>query len=161
MSRKRCIRKVWAKVNPIEHAMQGAAITSRQDMDKLLLRETAALDAIVKGQGGLKEWHDLCAVNNLAQTLAQKGVGHEVLEPARKAETALIDAATRFQRTGRMGFTGEGIQAMREIIEWHDLQRASIPRSQYEEAIRLTVARVKSGYATIDLDATIGKPVTA
>jgi len=41
------------------------------------------------------------------------------------------------------------------------LQRASIPRSQYESAIRLTVARVKSGYATIDLDATIGKPVAA
>ena len=30
MSRKRCIRKVWAKVNPIEYAIAGAAITSRR-----------------------------------------------------------------------------------------------------------------------------------
>jgi hypothetical protein len=161
MSRKRTVRRVWALVNPIQYAMAGASITPRKDMDALLLREIAALDAITHGRGGLKEWHDLCAVNNLTQTLAQQGVGPEALEPAHKAETALIDAAARFQRTGRMGFTGEGLQAIRDVIEWHDLQRSSIPRSQYESAIRLTVARVKSGYATIDLDATIGKPVTA
>ena len=120
-----------------------------------------ALDAIVKGAGTLKHWQDLAAMNNLTQTLAGQGVGYEAMEAAHRAEAALIDAAARFQRTGRMGLTGEGIQAIRDVLEFHDLQRSSISRSQYERAIQLTIARVKSGYATVDLDATIGKAQAA
>lgn len=91
-------------------------------------------------------------------TLAGQGVGPEALEAAQKAEAALIDAAARFQNTGKMGFTGPAIQAIRDVIEFHDLQRSSISRSEYEKAIQLTLARIRSGYATIDLDKTLGKP---
>lgn len=161
MSRKRCIRKVWIKTNPIEHAIQGAAITSRKDLDQLLIRELSSLDAFTTGCATIKHWHDLAAVNNLAQTLAGKGIGIEVMEVAHRAETALIDAADRFQRTGKFGLTGEGIKAIRELIDYHDLQRSSISRAEYERAIALTVARVKSGHATIDLDKTLGKPFPA
>lgn len=157
MSRKRCIRKVWAKVDPVAHAIAGARVTSREDMDQLQMREMNALDAIVKGAGTLKHWQDLAALNNLTQTLAGQGVGYEAMEAAHRAETALIDAADRFQRTGRMGLNGEGIKAIRDVLEFHDLQRSSISRSQYERAIQLTIARVKSGYATVDLEATLGK----
>lgn len=45
---------------------------------------------------------------------------------------------------------------MRNVIEFHDLQRSSINRSRYEKAIRLTAARVKSGYATVDLGELVG-----
>lgn len=161
MSRKKCKRKVWALVNPIEFAVSGAAIAPRKDLDQLLLREIGALDAIVKGHGGLKEWQDLAALNNLTMTLAGQGVGPEALEAAQKAEAALIDAAARFQKTARMGFTGPAIQAIRDVIEFHDLQRSSISRAEYERAIQLTLARIRSGYATIDLDKTLGKPFPA
>jgi hypothetical protein len=158
MSRKKCRRKVWALVNPIEFAVSGAAIAPRKDLDQLLMREIGALDAIVRGHGTLKEWQDLAALNNLTMTLAGQGVGPEALEAAQKAEAALIDAAARFQSTGRMGFTGPAIQAIRDVIEFHDLQRSSISRSDYEKAIQLTIARIRSGHATIDLDKTLGKP---
>jgi hypothetical protein len=95
-------------------------------------------------------------VNNLTQTLAGMGVGYEAMPDAHKAEAGLIEAAERFQRTGKMGLSGPAIQALRDVIEWHSLQRSSIPRSQYEQAIRLTGARIKSGHATIDLAKTIG-----
>jgi len=158
MSRKRCIRKVWAKTNPIEHAISGAAIAPRKDLDQLLMRELSSLDAFTSGCATLKHWQDLAAVNNLAQTIAGQGVGPEVMEVAHRAEAALIDAAGRFQRTGRMGLTGEGLKNLRELIEMHDLQRSSISRAEYERAIQLTIARIRSGYATIDLDKMIGKP---
>lgn len=161
MSRKRCIRKVWLKTNPIEHAIQGAAITSRKDLDEVLIRELSSLDAFTTGCATMKHWQDLAAVNNLAQTLAEKGVGTEVAEVASRAEAALIDAAARFQRTGKFGLTGEGIKAIRELIELHDLQRSSISRAEYERAIALTVARLKSGHSTVDLDKTLGKPFPA
>lgn len=161
MSRKRCIRKVWIKTNPIEHAIQGAAITSRKDLDEVLIRELSSLDAFTTGCATMKHWQDLAAVNNLAQTLAEKGVGTEVEEVASRAEAALIDAAARFQRTGKFGLTGEGIKAIRELIELHDLQRSSISRAEYERAIALTVARLKSGHSTVDLDKILGKPFPA
>lgn len=156
--RKKCKRKVWALVNPLAHAIEGAAIAPRKDLDQLLIRELSSLDAFTSGHATLKHWQDLAAVNNLAKTLAGQGVGPEVMEVAHKAEAALIDAAARFQRTGKMGLTGEGIQHIRELIEMHDLQRSSISRSEYEKAIQLTLARIRSGYATVDLDKTLGKP---
>jgi len=161
MSRKKCKRKVWTLVNPILHAVAGAAISPRSDLDQLLIRELSSLDAFTTGCATLKHWQDLAAVNNLAQTLAGKGIGIEVMEVAHRAETALTDAADRFQRTGKFGLTGEGIKAIRELIELHDLQRSSISRAEYERAIALTVARLKSGHSTVDLDKVLGKPLPA
>lgn len=88
---------------------------------------------------------------NLCETLAHEGVGPEALEPCAKAQDALIDAARRFTKTQKMGLTGPGLQALRDVIEWHDLQRSSISRSQYERVIKLTVDRVKSGYRVVDV----------
>jgi hypothetical protein len=157
MSRKRCIRKVWALVNPIAHAMHGASVTPPEKMDQLHMRELASLDALTQGLGRMAEWSDMVNVNNLAQTLAGMGVGRaEVMPVCHAAEAVLIEAAERYQRTKRMGLSGHGIQTLRDVIEYHQLQRSSIPRSQYEEAIRLTEARIRSGHATIDLEKTIG-----
>lgn len=151
MTRKRTARRVWQKVNPIEHAIAGAFVTSRADLDKLLLREMLALNDMTRGRASLQQWHDLANVVNLCETLAHEGVGAEALQSCADAQNALIDAARRFQSTQRMGLSGPGITAMRDVIEFHDLQHSSISRSRYEQAIRLTAARVKSGYATVDL----------
>jgi hypothetical protein len=151
LSRKRTVRRVWDKVNPIEHAMKGAAITPRADLDRLLARELSALEEFTHGRAGMAQWHDLANVVNLCETLAHQRVGAEALEACRRGQDALIEAAQRFLASRRMGLSGPGIQALRDCIEYHDLQRASIPRSQYEAAIRLTAARVKSGFGTVDL----------
>lgn len=152
MSRKRCVRRVWALFNPIQYAIEGASISSRKSLDSLLTRELQAVDAFTHGRAGLNDWEDIVAMNNLAETLANQGIGPEALPHVRIAETALVEAAARFEKIGRMGLSGPGIQAIREVVEYHDLQRASIPRSQYEEAIRLTLAHVKNGHRTIDIN---------
>ncbi len=33
-------RKVWALINPVEHAIRGACITPQHELDKLRLRES-------------------------------------------------------------------------------------------------------------------------
>ena len=144
--RKKCRRKVWALLNPIQHAIDGAGITPRETLNTLLIRELASLDAFTKGSARMAEWSDMVNVNNLAQTLAGMGVGREALQDCHDAEQALIDAAGRFERTGKMGLTGPAIKAMRDMLEYHDLQRQSVPRSKYEEAIRLVTAQVRSGH---------------
>lgn len=45
MTRKHCRRKVYPLVNPIARAMEGAAITPDNLLDKLRLQELSAIDA--------------------------------------------------------------------------------------------------------------------
>ena len=144
-------RKIWALVNPILHAIEGASVTPREKLDQLLLRELAALDAFTRGQAGIQEWQDLAALNNLAQTLAKTGCGIEAMPQCLAAQDALLESARRAEKTGRFGLSGPGIVSLRNVIEWHDLQRSSIDRSTYEKAIALTAARVKSGYNVVEL----------
>jgi hypothetical protein len=157
--RKKCRRKVWVKLNPIQHAIEGAGITPREMLNRLLMRELASLDAFTAGRARMDEWSDMVSVVSLAQELAGMEVGREALQDCHDAEQALNEAYRRYQETERMGLSGPGITALRNVIEWHDLQRASIPRSQYEEALRSAEARIKSGHATIDLEKTLGKAV--
>lgn len=160
--KKRCKRKVWSLVNPISHAIEGAAISDRKLLDSLLLRELDAVNNFANGSADLDDWNALCSMNNIAETLAETGVGAEALAACKAVEAALIDAAERYQRIGKMGLTGLGLKAVKDCVEYHDLQRSSIPRSQYEKAIKLTKDRVRSSHvAVVDLWKTLGEPVAA
>ena len=46
--RKRVKRQVWALINPLVHALEGATIAPRDKLDKLRLTEYSALDSITK-----------------------------------------------------------------------------------------------------------------
>ena len=142
--RKKTRRKVWNLIDPITHAIVGAAITQREKLDKLRLLEYSALDAITKGSGTVQDWRTLVDVLNLAETMARGGIGVEVLSVCEKAQESLHKAAMRYQETMRMGLDGEGIKAIRDLIEYADLQQSSISRSEFERYIQKTKDYIKS-----------------
>jgi hypothetical protein len=142
--RKQVKRKIWALIDPIQHGIIGAAITQRDKLDKLRVMEYSALDAITKGMGTIQDWHTLTEVLNLSETMARGGIGPEVLPVCETAQKALHEAALRFQKTGKLGLTGEGIQAVRELIAFADLQQSSISRSEFERYIQKTRDYLKS-----------------
>jgi hypothetical protein len=143
--RKKVKRKVWALIDPLTHAITGAAITQRSKLDKLRMLEYSALDAITKGQGTIHDWRTLVDVLNLSETMARNGIGKdEVLPVCEKAQKALHEAAMRFQSTKRMGLSGEGIQSIRDLIQYADLQQSSISRSEFERYIQKTKNYIKS-----------------
>jgi hypothetical protein len=143
--RKQTKRKVWALIDPLKHAMQGASITQRDKLDKLRLLEYSALEAMTKGQGTIHDWRTLVDVLNLSETMARNGIGKdEVMPVCEKAQKALHDAAIRYQKTYRMGLSGEGIQSVRDLIQYADLQQSSIARSEFEKYIQKTKDYIKS-----------------
>lgn len=73
--RKRTRRKVWSVVNPVMHAIEGAALIPQKELDALRLRELAALEAFRVGKAGLEEWHDITAYMKLCEVLAEDGGG--------------------------------------------------------------------------------------
>lgn len=144
MTKKRTKRKIWALLDPIQHALIGAAITPRKTLDKLRFLEYSALDAITKGKGTIQDWRTLVDVLNLSEVMAKGGVGPEVLPICEKAQEALHKAAMRYQSTLQMGLDGVGIQAVRELLEYADLQQASISRAEFEQYVKKTRDYIKS-----------------
>lgn len=144
MSRKKCKRKVWKLVNPIQHAIDGARITTDDLLDQLRIRELAAIESFRKGEAGLQEWADLTGTLNVCEAMARGGIGPEALDACKVAEQALIDAGIHYEDTKRMVMSGPGLQALRDLYEYHDLQRQSISRSEYEKWIRTAENRTRS-----------------
>jgi hypothetical protein len=142
--RKRTKRKMWNLIDPIQHAVIGAAITPRQTLNKLRVLEYSALDAITRGKGTVQDWRTLVDVLNLSEVMAKGGIGPEVLPVCAKAQESLHKAAMRYQETMRMGLDGVGIQAIRELIEYADLQQGSITRSEFERYVMKTKNYIKS-----------------
>jgi hypothetical protein len=109
------------------------------------LTEYAALEAITKGNGTVQDWRTLVDVLNLSEMFARNGVGKdEVLPVCDKAQDALHKAAIRYQETMKMGLDGVGIQAIRDLIEYADLQQASVTRSEFEKYVKKTQNYIRS-----------------
>jgi hypothetical protein len=145
MSRKRCKRKVWpTNINPIAHAIAGAAIPDSGALDKLRLCELSAIDNMVNGRATTEDWRWLADVVNIAETMGKAGIGPEVLPYCEASQQALLEAAERYQKTGKMGLSGIGLTSIKEMWEYHDLQRTSVARSEYEKMIRKTANYIKA-----------------
>lgn len=148
--RKHAKRKVWGLVNPIAHAIAGAAITDTADLDKLRLRELSAIEAFRTGKAGKQEWLDIADMLNICETLATEGIGPEAQEPCQKAQEALQAAHARYFGKGQtLTLTGPELQALRDAYEFHDLQRQSVSRSRYEQAIQKTANRIRSAHPSL------------
>ena len=142
--KKQTKRKIWELIDPVRHAILGAGITQDHLLDKLRLTELTSLDAMTKGLGTLQDWRELTDMMNIAEVMALEGIGPEVLPYCKQAQDALEQAALRYQRTFSMGLSGTGIKALREVFEYHDLQRKSVSRSVYEKMIIKTKQRIQS-----------------
>ena len=143
--RKRCRRRVWSTdINPIAHAIAGACVPDVGSLNELRLGEVRSLELMKTGEAGVQEWQILCDMMNIAETMGRNGIGPEVLEHCEIANEALHRAAKRYEATKKMGLSGEGLKALGDIMEYHDLQRTSVSRSKYEQMIEKTKNYLKS-----------------
>jgi len=142
--RKKCRRKIWAKVNPIEYAITGAAITAEDKLDVLRLGELSAIDSMIKGNATTNDWRILVDMLNIAEIMAINGIGIEVLEVCEIVQKEMEAAAHRYEKTRKMGLSGTGIRYIKELYELHDLQRTSISRAEFERMIDKTINYIRS-----------------
>jgi hypothetical protein len=146
MSRKKCRRKHYRLVNPIEMAIFGAAVTDKSIVDHIRLRNLSAIDAFAKGVATPDDWRTVADYLNVAETMAKGGIGPEVLEPCQAVQEALGEAHRRYKECGRLGLSGPEIQALRELHEFHDLQIQSVTRGEFEQWIERTANRIRSAH---------------
>ena len=143
--KKHCKRKVRpVAVNPIELAIAGARLVDQKALNYLRQRELSSLESITKGKGTRQDWQELADVMNITQMMALHGIGPEALECCDLASVALVEAKERFDQTGKMGLSGIGLAAIRDVLEYAQLQQSSIARSKFEEMIDKTLNHLKS-----------------
>lgn len=102
------------------------------------------MQAFRNGVATKQDWYNINAVVRFAESMSEAGIGPEVLVHCKIAEMHLLDARDRFNRLGKMGSTALGLQSFQEIIEWHDLQRASVSRSVYEKHLKRVTDMLRS-----------------
>jgi hypothetical protein len=146
MTRKKCRRKVWALIDPIAHAIAGAAITDTASLNKLRMAELSAIEAFAKGRATPHDWRAIADMLNVSESLCSMGVGPEALETCLKAQEALGNVHARHSQGKPLLFTGPELQTVRDAYEYADLQRASVSRSQLETAVKKTADRIRSAH---------------
>jgi len=107
-------------------------------------KEQNAIEAMRIGKADVWTWQALVDMNNICQVMANQGIGPEAIPDTIMAEIELKNAAKRFQSTGKMLLTGIGLRAINEVFEWHQLQRTSISRAEYERMIEKTRNKIRS-----------------
>ena len=147
--KKHTRRKVYRLVDPVAHAIAGAALTDTASLDKLRLIELSAIESFRTGCATKDDWRAIADMVNVCETFANDGVGPEALPSCQAAEEALGDAHRRWQEHGHLGVTGPQLQALRDCFEYHDLQRSSVSRSRYERAIQTTINRIVSAHPSV------------
>lgn len=133
--RKRTKRKVWGLINPISMAVEGAAVSEGSQVERLRMGELSALESFRIGKAVESDWHLLSVMTSISALMAYEMKTPEPLAAARRAQKALDSIEERFKRTGRWGTSGEELNALREMYEYHDAQRTGVARSVYESAI--------------------------
>jgi len=144
--RKRTRRKIYAceDTNPVLVALMGASMVVKDSLDKLRFGELSAIDSISKGHGTLWEYRLLADMLNLCERMAENGIGPEALPACEAFNEELASMSERYEKTKKMGFTGQGLRLAREVYEYHDIQRQSITRAEYERMIKKTHDYIRS-----------------
>jgi hypothetical protein len=149
--RKQTKRKIYQRINPIQYAIEGAAVVQKNHLDTLRMGELQAIDAFRTGTAKALEWHELHIVALMAIELGKKGIGPEGIEAGQQATKHLDETYDRYMSTRRLLMTGPALQSMRDVYQIHDLQRQSIARSEYDNIIRkisATAPKQKLWYPT-------------
>jgi len=129
---------------PVTHAIVGASITDEESLEILRKKENGSMEAFRNGAATPHDWNNINAVVQLAESMAAANIGPEVMVHVKIAEMHLLDAQSRYERIGKMGSTGPGLQSFQDIIEYHELQRTSVSRSVYESHIKRVTDMIRS-----------------
>jgi hypothetical protein len=143
--RKRTKRKIYdTTMCPVTHAIVGASITDEESLEVLRKKERDSLEAFKTGAATKQDWNNINAVVRLAESMAAANIGPEVMLHVKIAEMHLLDAKDRWERIGKIGSTGPGLQSFQDILEYHELQRTAVSRSVYESHIKRVTDMIRS-----------------
>lgn len=123
--------------------VEAAPLTDDQQRD-LGLAYHLSFQTMLTG-GSETAWHSLAATLNVCLILCERGFGAEFESEIKAGMRALMRTKYRQQETGSWALDGDGIAAMRRVLEIHDAQVEIAERGEIRAAINEVYRRVESG----------------
>lgn len=121
---------------------------NREQHRAVMLRFHTALGAMERGSHpGEAEWRDLSDAINTVETLAlhlNKLHALEVMPTVTAAIAAMVQAANRFKAGQRMGLSGEGMQALRDVLAIYEACLEGLTEFEMAQAQAETQRRVNA-----------------
>lgn len=133
MTRKKCRRKVRPLMADLmDYVTKGVTMIDGEMLDKLRAVDAKMLSAFREQRATLTDYLHAVDIMNLTEYMGRRGVGPEALEATDRLHGYLVEAAKRFEETGVMVLAEEGLTALKDVYEYHDLQRQCVDRATFE-----------------------------
>jgi hypothetical protein len=119
---------------------------------KLLAKNHAAMDEVVKGRGTKKHVDVLITAVNMAQALymVRDGLGRDWATEIRAGQDAVLSMAQRGVATGgRFLFTGPEVTAVNMALEIHEAQLSECSIAELDSAVKLAKAEIRAKRARV------------
>lgn len=106
-----------------------------EQIDALILGYRASLQAMLLGYGTEEHWATCVCSLNIAMILAEWDYGFEYLSDIITALDGVFRAKLRAQRTGKWGFDGPSMQAIKHAFDVHEEQLLHTSKEVNRDAI--------------------------
>ncbi len=143
---KKPFKSKYSRVqNPVLVAMANAAPITDERNNAWLREENEAMDAMALRRGSNLHWNRLVRMANVSEVMAKTGIGVEVIPVAAEAQVVLAQVHERCKPTGKWEMSMDEIHVMRELSEYHNLQRTAVPYGQFMQCFNRVVNTQKTG----------------
>lgn len=134
MSRKRTVRRVWVKLDPIAHAIYQASLLTNSEWDAQILPVRVAMEQLSQGNWNTREnWSPMFqALNRIEAMLVLKHMpDHGFIEQSQAVFTAALG---RMEATGATAFKADELAAMRYIVVVYGDLLTEVTHREFQDA---------------------------
>lgn len=140
--RKRCVRKAWALVNPIEHAAYQASRLTVAEWNRQMAPVVTATEQLALGKWDpLRDWNPLFHALNRIESMLHiaRMPDHGFIA---RAQDAFVSALDRQQRTGAKAFNADELSTIREVSQVYGDLLKEVTHRDFQAACAHTQANV-------------------
>lgn len=138
-------------VNPLSEIFGGMSDAHQPHLQRLLVVNSLALQAIVQGRGTRDDWDKLVGAVNMGNVMCEMGIGNEFRGAMIAGRDALCEVGKRYMRSERFVFTGAELKAVNEAVACHTAQLENVRAVDVGRASAEVIRRIQYGVNTTNV----------
>ena len=153
MRSRRHKRQFVADANALQRALVGVSKISAEDVARQVAAMRIAIDGLLAGHNGSDCWRSMADAANVAESLAELGIGggEEARQVIAEAQEALAWIVQERRERGTWALRADERDEIRRRLTWlasvHATQLSHASYSEFERAYQATARRVQQARA--------------
>ena len=141
-------RSRWSRdANILARVVTGVLPTPDGLLERQQAQERDVLEAFEQGTATPRHFQVIADVLNVAETMAYAGIGRdEVLPVCETSQELLLAAKERHDQTGKLTVSDMGAKVLRDLVEYHHLQRTAVDWQTYAKMVERTGQLIRSAH---------------